>query len=246
MRKDVTICIGTVGYPTFHRCYSQAKSIYKSDPRVKDLVVIKDRYPTSAWLNEMRTSAETQWILQVDEDMYIYDICIDILLNLSRSHIKKGKKILNASGLLHDTFLDTKIGSLKLWNVDALQVAEFKDVQGSDRQFAKDAGKHGFQNVEVRKVLGEHDSAPSPEIAYFKYKEYIMKIRRYQNDAAAKNFCKHLAKISKRRGDSIGKLAYEGGLRGLKAPLDSNTKNFTKNMESEELRLVLKKYGIER
>ena len=73
MKKDVTICIGTVGYPTFERCYRQASIVAKKNKNIKDIIVIKDKYPTSSWLNEMRKNIKTQWVLQIDEDMYIYE-----------------------------------------------------------------------------------------------------------------------------------------------------------------------------
>ena len=113
MRKDTTICIGTVGYPTFNKCYTIAKKLMSKDPRVKDVVVIKDKYPTSAWLNEMRISCNTTWCLHVDEDMYLNKNALDELLKLAKRSEAKGVNVLNASSLLYDIFLRTNIGSLK-------------------------------------------------------------------------------------------------------------------------------------
>ena len=70
MRKDVTICIGTVGYPTFERCYRSVVKVAENNNNVKGIVIIRDRFPTSSWLNEMRKNTSTQWVLQVDEDLY--------------------------------------------------------------------------------------------------------------------------------------------------------------------------------
>lgn len=243
MRKDITICIGTVGYPTFERCYRQASIVAKKNKNIKDIVVIKDKYPTSSWLNEMRKNIETQWVLQIDEDMYIYENAVDELLNLAKIKTnKKNIKVLNASGLLYDLFLETNIGSLKLWNTDSFNLGRFKNVQGSDRQFAKDLSVHGFENVSISKVLGEHDSAPSEDIAYFKYKEYVQKLIRYQDKKSGKKFINFLTKKHKRQNDPISFFALQGGIAGYRFPEQNETKNYLKNKSSDELYAVRKKF----
>jgi hypothetical protein len=244
LKKDITICIGTVGYPTFKKCHKRALEVMANDARIKGVVVIKDKYPTSAWLNEMRQHTETTWVLQLDEDMYIDNNCIDELLNLARISEASGVTVLNSSGLLYDLFLKTKIGSVKLWNTKTFKHGEFRDVKGSDRRFAADVSKFGFQNVAVSKVLGEHDSAPSKEIAYFKYKEYMAKIRRFDSLTEAKRFLRHFKKICNQHNTDISKYAYEGALAGMREPLENCTKNYLTNKNSNELSLVAKKLGF--
>lgn len=244
MRKDVTICIGTVGYPTFERCYKSVKKIAHSDERVRDVVVIKDKFPTSSWLNEMRKNTSTQWVLQVDEDMYLKDNCIEELISLAKIKTNKHNiKVLNASSLLYDLFLETNIGSLKLWNTDAFKLAEFKNVQGSDRQYAKDLEVFGFKNVSTSKVLGRHDSAPSEDIAYFKYMEYVQKIIKYQDKGAGKKFLNFLRKKHIKQDDIISFFALEGGLAGYRFPDETGTKNYLKNKNSKELVNIRKKFN---
>ena len=244
MKKDVTICIGTVGYPTFKRCYNSVINVAEKNKNVKDIVIIKDKFPTSSWLNEMRKNTSTQWVLQVDEDMYIDEDSIDELINLAKVKTnKKNIKILNASALLYDIFLETNIGSLKMWNTDSFSLGKFKNVQGSDRQFAKDLSKFGFQNVSMSKVLGKHDSAPSEDIAYFKYKEYVQKLIRYQDKKSGKKFVNFLTKKHKKQNDIISFFALQGGLAGYRFPEQNETKNYLKNKSSEELLLARKKFS---
>lgn len=243
MKKDITIFIGSVGYPTFDRCYKTAKQIKDKDARVKDVVVIRDKFPTSAWLNEMRSLAKTTWALQVDEDMYLNDKAIPKLLDLAKRTEASGIAVLNASGMLYDLFLKTNIGSLKLWNTKVFKVAEFKDVKGSDRQFASDASKFGFKNVAINDVLGYHDSAPSKEIAYFKYKEYLSKIKKFEGEAAAIKFFKNFKNLCKSHNNEISRWALEGAAVGLKSNIDNMTKDYIKNMNSEELKQLRRKMG---
>ncbi len=240
MKKDLDICIGTVGYPTFPKCYSIIKKIAQSDSRVKNIFVIKDKFPTSEWLNEMRRLSQSTWTLQIDEDMYLHENAINDLLELAKNKTNRGIKVLNASGLLYDLFLNTNIGSLKLWNTEAFKYGSFKNVSGSDRQFAKDLSESGFQNVEISKVLGEHDSAPDERIAFFKYKEYIQKMKKFSNQKSAERFVKHLENIKKKRRDKIGDYAYAGGVLGLKENLDNTTKNFLNNVLTDEIIVKIK------
>jgi hypothetical protein len=216
MSDSVTICIGTIGAPTFTKCKRIIDSIAKRDPRVKRVVAIRDKRPQSAWLNAMREQCvDTRWCLQIDEDMYLYENALNKLLKFAKRKERKGIKILNASSLLYDLFLRQNIGSLKLWNSEALQSQAFRDVLGGDRDYAKRAKKNGFRNVEMNIVLGDHDSAPNAEIAYKKYFEYTQKIRKFGSEESARRFSETLERKWKRGGDYISKKAYDGSRQGL-------------------------------
>jgi len=229
MKKGkVTICIGTVGSPTFQKCVDTIYDNFDNHPSVDKIVIIKNKSPQSAWLNEMRKAcSDTEWCLQVDEDMYLYKNAIDELINLYRRKEKDGISILNASSLLYDLFLERNIGSLKLWNSKALQRLEFKDVLGGDRDFAKRASNLGFNNVETKKVLGDHDSAPTPAIAFSKYFEYTQKIRKFNDINRARNFSNMLRKKWKSDNSYISKKAYDGSCKALKNPLVNKSKRAT-------------------
>jgi len=227
MKKGkVTICIGTVGSPTFEKCKNTIYKHFRGHPLVDKIVIIKDRSPQSAWLNEMRRQcSDTEWCLQVDEDMYLKPNALDKLIELYELKQSRGIKILNASSLLYDLFLERNIGSLKLWNSEALQRLEFKDILGGDRDFAKRAKSLGYKNVEISLVLGEHDSAPNPAIAFSKYYEYVQKIRKFSGEEKAKVFVKFLEnKYKKDKKNYINKKAYDGGKHGL----NNNIKNVSK------------------
>ena len=141
----ITICIGTIGSPTFLRCKKTVDLLAKKDRRVKRIVVIRDKVPQSAWLNAMRDAcSDTKWCLQVDEDMYLSEDAIDELVKFAKKKEDEGIRILSASSLLYDLFLKCKVGSLKLWSSEALQAQEFRDVLGGDRDYAKRAKKAWF------------------------------------------------------------------------------------------------------
>ena len=216
MNDSVTICIGTIGAPTFARCKSIIDSIARGDPRVKRVVVISNESPQSAWLNAMRGKCiDTKWCLQIDEDMYLHRNALSELLKFAKRKEEEGVKILNASSLLYDLFLRQKVGSLKLWSSKALQSQSFRDVLGGDRDYAKRAKKNGFKNVETSIVLGSHDSAPDEKIAYKKYFEYIQKIKKFRGESSAKSFIKWMKKKHAKENTKITKAAYKGAKAGL-------------------------------
>jgi len=126
-----------------------------------------------------------------------------------------GKKILNVSSFLYDLFLEKKIGSLKLWNTDAFRMLEFRDVLGVDRDYAKRAKEIGYENIAVSNTLGDHDSAPTPHIAFRKYFEYTQKIRKFSSDEAAIRFNLYLKKKYNEKKDYITKKALDGSSLAL-------------------------------
>lgn len=211
MENKVIICIGTIGSPTFNRCYSLINKYFKKHPNVYRISIIKNKKPRSSWLNEMaKESLDYDWCLQVDEDMYLYPEALDELLTFAIKNKNDGVKIANASSMLEDLFLDQKIGSLKLWNTEVFKHVKFKDVLGSDRQFAKDAAEFGFVNISFDKILADHDSAPTPAIAYKKYFEYTKKIIKFQDKVAVFNFIKNLEKINLNKKTNISISALKG------------------------------------
>lgn len=213
--NNIIICIGTIGRPTFTKCYDLILENYKNHKSIKKIEIIKDIRPRSAWLNQMaKTSLNYDWCLQVDEDMYLYKDALDELFNFAIEEKNKGIKIANASCMLKDLFLDYNVGSLKLWNTEVFKHVEFKEVLGSDRQFAKDAEKFGFINIAINKVLADHDSAPTPEIAYAKYYEYIEKIYKFNDINSALYFLNMLK--NKKEKNIIYKYAFNGAFNKFK------------------------------
>lgn len=226
MKDSVTICIGSIGAPTLSRCQDAVKNIAKKDDRVKKIALIKDEAPQSAWLNKMREECRgTKWCLQVDEDMYLYNNALSALISFANKKEASGVNILNASSLLYDLFLGRNIGSLKLWSSAALQSQEFRDVLGGDRDYARRAKKNGFKNVETNKVLGDHDSAPTCDIAYKKYFEYVNKLKKFKSDASAVDFSNYLKKKYLKEKSIICKSAYFGALDGVDSVPISKSKN---------------------
>lgn len=208
---NIIICIGTVNKPTFKKCYDLINKNYSNHKNVKKIEIIKNKKPRSEWLNEMaKISLEYNWCLQVDEDMYLYPNALDELLNFAKLEKNKGVKIANASCMLNDLFLNSKIGSLKIWNTEVFKYVTFKDVLGSDRQFAKEALEFGFKNIAINKILADHDSAPTPEIAYAKYYEYTEKIYKFNGKKEAISFNLFLKNKYNKEKNIITKSALDG------------------------------------
>jgi hypothetical protein len=150
-----------MGRPTFKRCYESVLRAKAAFSQKTDLHIIKNKSPQSEWLNSMRKAAlGWDWCFQIDEDMYLYENAFE---DLYRFAIEKSKKtkVLSASSLLYDLFLERKIGSFKIWNSQSLKKLTFSDVLGSDRDIAKRGALIGLNTVATNLVLGDHDSAPN-------------------------------------------------------------------------------------
>jgi hypothetical protein len=242
--NDITICIGTVGYPTFHKCYESCEKIKLKNRDVKEIIVIEDEYPLSAWLNRMSEVSSTKWILQVDEDMYLNARCIEIFKLLMNKN--RGRRVANISGLLFDRFLKINIGSLKMWSAEVLNQYEFKDVLFSDRTMAEEVTKDGYILDDTPRVLGEHDSAPTPEIAYFKYKNYVQKARELNGVGASRYLMTLLKKRHQDENSLISFCALKGGEAGLYSDIDNVSKNYLNIVNSDEFNRVIDMYDVYR
>lgn len=198
MKKDVIICLGTINAPTFAKSKKIAKRIVTTNSYVKSLEIIENYSPQCAWLNEMIIrSQKNTWCLQLDEDMYLYDDAVNTLLSHARNAEKNGIGVGLVHGMLWDIFLEQPIGSLKLWRTKILRKFKFEDVLGSDRKVVRAVKKAGYQVIGTTDILGEHDSAPTLEIAKKKYYEYIHKMKKFNDIKKAENFIKFLKEKNK-------------------------------------------------
>ena len=198
MKKDIVICIGTIGGPTFNRCYSNIKRLQSIDSRIKRICVVENVKPQCAWLNQMVLESQSNtWCLQIDEDMYINDKAINTLLKIAAKKESHGVGVGLAHGMLWDLFLEQPVGSLKLWRSKILRKFEFKDVLGSDRGVVNGIVKRGYKVAKTSDILGDHDSAPTIEIAQKKYYEYIQKIKKFDGIEKAERFLKYLKRNQK-------------------------------------------------
>jgi hypothetical protein len=96
-----------------------------------------------------------------------------------------------------------------------LQELEFRDVLGGDRDIAKRAKLLGYANFSIEDVLGDHDSAPTPAIAFSKYYEYTQKLKKFKSHDSARRFSNSLKRKWERDGSYVSKKAYDGSKHGL-------------------------------
>lgn len=208
-KAKILICIGTMGRPTFNRCYESVLKAQKAFSQKTDLHIIKNKSPQSEWLNCMRKAAlGWDWCFQVDEDMYLYENSFEYLYNFA---IRKSRtmNILNSSSLLYDLFLEKKIGSFKIWNSNSLRSLKFKNVLGSDRDIAKRGEGLKLYCVSKNIVLGDHDSAPNVKIAYDKYYKYVDKLKKF-NDMKSISYILNFLDKKRSGGCAVSDAAYRG------------------------------------
>ena len=86
---------------------------------------------------------------------------------------------------------------------------------GGDRDYAKRAKELGFRNFSIQDVLGYHDSAPTPAIAFSKYYEYTQKLKKFKSKESAEKFSRSLKRKWDKDKSYISKKAYDGSKHGL-------------------------------
>ena len=218
MRKDIIVCLGTIGSPTFNRCYKTILDLKQKDSRIKDIVVINNKYPQCAWLNEMVSNCNrATWCLQLDEDMYINEKAVSTLLKIAIKKESAGVGVGLAHGMLWDIFLEQPIGSLKLWRSKILRKYNFRDMMGSDRDVVRRIVKSGYKIASTDKILGLHDSAPNDEIGAKKYFEYVQKIRKFNGEEKAAKFVRSIKEKNQ--------LIYESCIRAMNSEILNRSKN---------------------
>jgi len=211
-KAKILICIGTMGRPTFNRCYESVLKAQKAFSQKTDLHIIKNKSPQSEWLNSMRKAAlGWDWCFQIDEDMYLYENAFEDLYSFAILKSKK-HKILSASSLLYDIFMERKIGSFKIWKSESLKTLRFRDVLGSDRDIAKRGLSLGYKTVSTKIVLADHDSAPNEEAAYKKYYKCVEKLKKFGKASDVSYLLNYLRKKSE-SGCKISISAYMGGMK---------------------------------
>ena len=102
----------------------------------------------------------------------------------------------------------------------------------------KEQKKLGFKVVETKKVLGDHDSAPTVDIAYSKYFEYTQKIRKFKSNSSARKFSESMRLRFKRERNEIAEAAYRGSIAALSGEVRNHSKR--ENVEDKMPSIKLK------
>lgn len=257
----VTVFVPTCGYrPSLERC---VRALHEQDVMCKTMI-IRDVAPMSAAFNEMLARCETPYFVQCDDDMILRSFAVSRMVSAMQDNVQRTAIHAHA---LWDPHVARPIIGVKICAAEALRaVGGWRDVQSCEvDQLARlraadwairvtwdDSWGSGGNFVrEHPLVVGDHDPMYTPELAYERYRDLMLKQRRFGQalwvEALPGQF---LARVN---GDApciadyaVELAAFAGCIAGFVAPLDAENreKDFARRPWTAEWTKIAEVLGI--
>lgn len=181
MRSDITAVVLTIGEETTKETI---KSLNNQIMSPAEIVVIKDIYPFYKAMNEAASRVKTEFFIQVDADMILYENALATLRKVM------DKKTGIAVGVLKDSLIGN-IAGLKMFRTSLFEKHEFKNKVSQDTFFASEIKKSGWRVKYVAggldkflingRPLGEHRPAYGSLYTFCKFRLEGRRIRYRKN-----------------------------------------------------------------
>ena len=227
LSTNVTVFVTTVGAPTFAAC---TRFLKQQDCQFR-LKIIDSHAPMNAALQKMLDDCETEFYVQVDEDMLLYPHAIRTLFERM---IKHPTHIALHVEYLYDCHVRKCIQGVKIFRHEVVKRYPLQNVEGCEVDQIKRFKNDGFDFVVARQpgesepfrdALGLHGTNYTRETAYVRY--YVLQ-RRERRGAPGERILRidliaTLADKYRNEPTDINFFSLAGALAGLKAPMsDSN------------------------
>lgn len=141
---------------------------------------IKNISPMSKAFQTMIDECETEFYIQVDEDMILFEDSIEIIYN---SLLKSDKNICTVAHMLKDTHLDFNLYGIKGYKHNILKNYPYNlQIISCEVDQVKRLQNDGYQTLMVSKVLGHHSPKWTNEIIFERYFDLIEKWKNFRYD----------------------------------------------------------------
>ncbi|MCA9421782.1 MAG: glycosyltransferase, partial [Nitrospira sp.] len=225
-----TVYIVTVGDITFPVCQ---EAILKQERATFALEVIRNVHPMSAAFQEMISRCETEYFIQVDEDMILDPTAVS-------SMEKVMQKVPENVGMvcfhLFDVDRNAQIQGVKIYRTTAMKLMTFRDVKACEMDVLEQMAQKGIRWVLHPKVQGRHGTQYTPESIYRRYKTMYEKDIVEWNDVT--DDIRKKAIQFRETGDPLALFALMGAVDGIVSVpyVEDQEKDFTKyNLKSLEV-----------
>ena len=219
---STTVFILTIGDITFPECL---RAIQQQTAEQFVLDIIQNIHPMSAAFQEMIRRCETEYFIQVDEDMILEPTAVrDMELIMKRAPDNVGMICFH----LFDVERDAKIQGIKIYRSTAIQSLMFRDVKACEMDLLEQMGKQGIQWILHPQAMGRHGTMYTAEGIYRRYKTLYEKDILEWNVLPPDIFQK--GRKYRETGDPLQLFALLGAVDGIvSAPCASDQeKDFTK------------------
>lgn len=217
-----TVFIITIGDATFPQCL---EAIQRQTTSEFSLKVIQNIHPMSAAFQEMIRRCETEFFIQVDEDMILEPTTVkDMELTMSQVPENVGMICFH----LFDVDRDSRIQGIKIYRTAAMQSLKFRDVKACEMDLLEQMSLKGIRWILHPKVHGRHGTDYTPETIYRRYKSMYEKDILEWNDVT--DDIRRKATQFQETGDLLALFALMGAVDGIVSVpyADNQEKDFTK------------------
>ncbi len=226
-----TVFILTVGDITFEKCQEalarQTHSNFKLD-------IIRNVSPFSAAAQEMIRRCDTEYFIQVDEDMILYPHAVERMEAIMDSAPDDVGMI---CFFLYDEDRETNIQGIKIHRTRPMKGVSFKNLKASEMDLLEQMGRRGIQWVAHPDVMGRHGTLYSVETIYHRYKSMYEKDIRTWN-LLTWDIRKKAGKYAQ-TGDPLQLFALLGAAHGIiNAPLAPDAEKDFKQYNLKSLSLL--------
>jgi hypothetical protein len=238
--------------------YPEARRHLEAQDASTPITVIADEAPMSKAFNQMLWQGEKRpFFVQCDDDMLLQPRAVSVLRQAIE---EQGPQCAILALWLWDPHVERPIVGVKIYRRAAIeQVGGWKDVQSCEVT-QMDALKAAGWSIHVpwtqrllggpwdgpsesydekHLIVGQHDPMFTPEMAYERYRDLMMKQRRFHHAA----WVEELPKLfHKRAGGPVDLAALAGCIAGCSASLEEGNveKDFRQKPWLEEYKLVAK------
>lgn len=202
-----TAFILTVEDPVFQYCL---KAINEQNNKNFTTEIIRNVAPFSRAAQQMIEQCETEYFIQVDEDMILDNDAISKMEDCMESAADDVGMICFH---LYDVDREQKIQGIKIYRNSLMKKIHFNDLKASEMDIIRQMETHGIKWVIHPDVAGKHGTYYTPESIYLRYKSMYEKDIRswniYTSDLHRK------AEKYKKSGDILDLFAVLGAAHGI-------------------------------
>jgi hypothetical protein len=231
LSNELTVFIISCGFnPNYEEC---KKSLLEQSVNFK-MREIKDVSPMSAAFQKMIDECDTDYYIQVDEDMILYKDSIEIIYDLIKN---SDLNISTISHMLKDVHLDFNLHGIKGYKHKILKNYPYNlEIISCEVEQIKRLQNDGYQTLMVEKVVGYHSPKWTPDLIYERYFDLMEKWKNFKYNWLDELPSK-LFQILQKDPSDINFYALMGAMNSLssKEPIRKREKNFTIPDENFEL-----------
>ena len=209
----------------FNPNYEDCKMSLENQTVKFKLKEVKNISPMSKAFQKMIDDCDTDYYIQVDEDMILQPDSIETIYN---SLTSSGSNISTIAHMLKDTHLDFNLYGIKGYKHNILKEYPYNlEIISCEVEQVKRLQNDGYDTLMVEKVIGYHSPKWTPELIYERYFDLIEKWKIFKYNWMSELPSK-LLKIFQNNPTEINLYALMGAMSSLSVeePIRDREKNF--------------------